>query len=178
MRKNQRLAHSDCLYFFFTTMRKKNHRLHIWGDTCVCWEKERKKERERERDNESVDNFNKGPTWHHDAGPSREHIQTYTPCKRSLGICLFSEAVARLSLFEITSGNSPVFLRNSWICWERYRGPCAKSAVAQADVPSSWEESDPKYITNSTEVRLRSFTTKVHKVETTVTYKDQSNDDI
>lgn len=30
-----------------------------------------------------------------------------------------------------------------------------------ADVPKAWEESDPKYITNSEEVRLRSFTTKV-----------------
>jgi len=28
-------------------------------------------------------------------------------------------------------------------------------------VPLAWEESDPKYITNSQEVRLRSFTTKV-----------------
>jgi hypothetical protein len=28
-----------------------------------------------------------------------------------------------------------------------------------------WEESDPRYITKSTEVRLRSFTTKVHKVD-------------
>lgn len=28
-------------------------------------------------------------------------------------------------------------------------------------VPKSWEESDPKYISNSAEVKLRSFTTKV-----------------
>jgi hypothetical protein len=27
-------------------------------------------------------------------------------------------------------------------------------------VPAEWEESDPKYITNSAEVKLRSFTTK------------------
>ena len=51
-------------------------------------------------------------------------------------------------------------------------------ADSQADVPSSWEESDPKYITNSTEVRLRSFTTKVHKVETTVTYKDHPSEEL
>ena len=40
-----------------------------------------------------------------------------------------------------------------------------------ADVPKKWEESDPKYITNSEEVRLRSFTTKVHKVDAMVSYR-------
>jgi len=39
------------------------------------------------------------------------------------------------------------------------------------DVPQSWEESDPKYITNAAEVRMRSFSTKVHKVDTLVAYK-------
>ncbi|KAG2387028.1 hypothetical protein C9374_002063 [Naegleria lovaniensis] len=39
-------------------------------------------------------------------------------------------------------------------------------------VPIAWEESDPKYIVHSSEVRLRSFTTKVHKVDTLVSYKD------
>jgi len=39
-------------------------------------------------------------------------------------------------------------------------------------VPQAWEESDPKYITNSQEVRLRSFTTKIHKVSTVVAYKN------
>jgi mitotic spindle assembly checkpoint protein MAD2 len=38
-------------------------------------------------------------------------------------------------------------------------------------VPSAWEESDPRYITNSEQVRLRSFTTKIHRVEATVAYK-------
>lgn len=37
--------------------------------------------------------------------------------------------------------------------------------------PESWEESDPRYIAQSNEVRLRSFTTKIHKVQTSVTYK-------
>lgn len=32
---------------------------------------------------------------------------------------------------------------------------------SSSTVPLAWEESDPKYISNSTEVRLRSFTTKV-----------------
>jgi mitotic spindle assembly checkpoint protein MAD2 len=36
-----------------------------------------------------------------------------------------------------------------------------------ADVPRLWEESDPRYITQSSEVRLRSFTTSIHKVCTT-----------
>jgi mitotic spindle assembly checkpoint protein MAD2 len=32
---------------------------------------------------------------------------------------------------------------------------------SSVDIPVAWEESDPKYIANSAEVRLRSFTTKV-----------------
>lgn len=41
----------------------------------------------------------------------------------------------------------------------------------EAVVPQQWEESDPKYINQSSHVRLRSFTTTVHKVSTTVAYK-------
>lgn len=41
-----------------------------------------------------------------------------------------------------------------------------------AVVPKKWEDSDPKYIMNSQEVKLRSFTTTVHKVESMVTYKE------
>eukprot|EP01090_Pellita_catalonica_P004413 TRINITY_DN14241_c0_g1_i1.p1 TRINITY_DN14241_c0_g1~~TRINITY_DN14241_c0_g1_i1.p1 ORF type:complete len:202 (+),score=34.03 TRINITY_DN14241_c0_g1_i1:77-682(+) len=37
-------------------------------------------------------------------------------------------------------------------------------------VPKAWEESDPKYIANSQEVRLRSFTTRIHNVDTMVAY--------
>ena len=40
-----------------------------------------------------------------------------------------------------------------------------------AEVPLEWEDSDPKYISNSTEVTLRSFTTKVHKVDAMVSYR-------
>ena len=40
-----------------------------------------------------------------------------------------------------------------------------------AEVPLSWETSDPKLITNSQEVRLRSFSTKIHQVDTMVSYK-------
>ena len=43
--------------------------------------------------------------------------------------------------------------------------PCTFDLLVYTDnsakVPTSWEESDPRYIANSTEVRLRSFTTKV-----------------
>jgi len=39
-------------------------------------------------------------------------------------------------------------------------------------VPAEWEDSDPRYIKgNSTEVKLRTFDTKVHKVEAMVAYK-------
>ena len=41
-----------------------------------------------------------------------------------------------------------------------------------AVVPKKWEESDPKYIINSQEVKLRSFSTSVHKVESLVTYRE------
>ena len=42
---------------------------------------------------------------------------------------------------------------------------------ADVDVPKAWEESDPKYIASSDEVKLRSFTTKVHKGDTMGSYK-------
>ena len=41
-----------------------------------------------------------------------------------------------------------------------------------AVVPSKWEDSDPHYIMNSQDVKLRSFTTSVHKVDSMVTYKE------
>jgi mitotic spindle assembly checkpoint protein MAD2 len=44
-------------------------------------------------------------------------------------------------------------------------------AKKECEVPTTWEESDAKYIQNSSEVRLRSFTTKVHKVDAMVSYK-------
>ena len=53
--------------------------------------------------------------------------------------------------------------------------PCAFDLLVYTDddvqVPVAWEESDPRFIKNSDEVRLRSFTTKVHKVDTMVSYK-------
>jgi len=41
-----------------------------------------------------------------------------------------------------------------------------------AHVPKLWNDSDPCYIMNSQEVKLRSFTTSVHKVDSMVTYKE------
>lgn len=41
------------------------------------------------------------------------------------------------------------------------------------DVPATWSDSDPCYILkNSSEVKLRSFTTTIHKVDTLVAYKE------
>ena len=38
-------------------------------------------------------------------------------------------------------------------------------------VEEGWGESDPCFISNSEEVKLRSFSTAVHKVEAAVSYK-------
>jgi hypothetical protein len=40
------------------------------------------------------------------------------------------------------------------------------------DVPEKWEESGPQFIANSQEVRLRSFSTLIHKVNAMVAYKN------
>ncbi|KAJ8319022.1 hypothetical protein KUTeg_004113 [Tegillarca granosa] len=39
------------------------------------------------------------------------------------------------------------------------------------EVPDNWGEDGPQFIANSEEVRLRSFTTSIHKVDTMVSYK-------
>ncbi|XP_014302454.1 mitotic spindle assembly checkpoint protein MAD2A-like [Myotis lucifugus] len=43
-------------------------------------------------------------------------------------------------------------------------------------VPEKWEESGPQFIANSEQVRLRSFTTTIHKVNSMVAYKIPVND--
>jgi mitotic spindle assembly checkpoint protein MAD2 len=48
---------------------------------------------------------------------------------------------------------------------------------SETEVPLEWEESDPKYIANATDVKLRSMTTKVHKVDTCVSYHNANEDD-
>ncbi|UIZ27722.1 hypothetical protein KXD40_005750 [Peronospora effusa] len=45
-----------------------------------------------------------------------------------------------------------------------------------SEVPALWEESDPRYIKDSAEVRLRSFSTKVHKVDAMVAYRNPEAD--
>ena len=42
------------------------------------------------------------------------------------------------------------------------------------DVPEKWGESGPALISNSEEVRLRSFTTTIHTVDGMVAYKNQN----
>jgi len=42
---------------------------------------------------------------------------------------------------------------------------------SNTEVPEEWGDSDPCYIANSEEVKLRSFSTAVHKVEAAVSYK-------
>lgn len=44
-------------------------------------------------------------------------------------------------------------------------------ANKHADVPTEWVDSDPLYIPNAEQVRLRSFSTGVHKMDTIVCYK-------
>jgi mitotic spindle assembly checkpoint protein MAD2 len=44
----------------------------------------------------------------------------------------------------------------------------------EAEVPREWEETDAKLIIDAQEVRLRSFTTKIHKVDSMVAYKKES----
>ena len=53
--------------------------------------------------------------------------------------------------------------------------PCSFDLLVYADedaqVPQSWEDSDPRYLEDSAEVMLRSFSTKVHRVESMVAFK-------
>ena len=45
-------------------------------------------------------------------------------------------------------------------------------------VPIQWEESNPHLVENAAEVRLRSFDTKIHKVEAAVAYREVDDDDV
>jgi mitotic spindle assembly checkpoint protein MAD2 len=54
--------------------------------------------------------------------------------------------------------------------------PCTFNILAytktSADVPVSWQDSDAKLITkNAEQVKLRSFSTSVHKVDALVAYR-------
>lgn len=52
--------------------------------------------------------------------------------------------------------------------------PCMFDMLVYAkddvEIPIEWEESDAKYILNQHEVRLRSFTTRIHKIDALVAY--------
>jgi mitotic spindle assembly checkpoint protein MAD2 len=48
----------------------------------------------------------------------------------------------------------------------------------EVDAPEKWAESDPCYIQNSSEVKLRSFTTSVHKVDSLVAYREADEWDL
>ena len=48
---------------------------------------------------------------------------------------------------------------------------------AGSSVPEAWEESDPRYIAeNAEQVKLRSFSTSIHKVDGMVSYKSVDDD--
>nr|CCA16759.1 mitotic spindle checkpoint component mad2 putative [Albugo laibachii Nc14] len=47
-----------------------------------------------------------------------------------------------------------------------------------SNVPALWEESDPRYVNNSAQVRLRSFNTNVHKIDAFVAYKNPDDDSV
>ncbi|CAK9316494.1 unnamed protein product [Citrullus colocynthis] len=59
--------------------------------------------------------------------------------------------------------------------------PCVFDVLAYTDkdlaVPFTWMESDPKLIANPQMVKLHSFDTKIHKVDTLVSYKNDDCDD-
>ncbi len=40
------------------------------------------------------------------------------------------------------------------------------------EVPEEWSETGAQFIDNSVEVRLKSFSTLIHKIDTAVSYKD------
>ena len=54
--------------------------------------------------------------------------------------------------------------------------PCTFDLLVYTDknvsVPKQWADSDPCYILNSNEVKLRSFTTSIHQVDSMVAYKE------
>lgn len=53
--------------------------------------------------------------------------------------------------------------------------PCSFEMLVYTDqdvvVPAAWADTDAHAIDRSQEVRLRSFSTKIHKVDTAVTYR-------
>lgn len=60
--------------------------------------------------------------------------------------------------------------------------PCTFDLLVYTDkeivAPQKWADSDPCYILNSAEVKLRSFTTSVHKIDSMVAYKEADEWDL
>lgn len=60
--------------------------------------------------------------------------------------------------------------------------PCTFDLLVYTDkdieAPEKWADSDPCYILNSAQVKLRSFTTTVHKVDSLVAYKEADEWDL
>lgn len=58
--------------------------------------------------------------------------------------------------------------------------PCTFDLLAytaqDVEVPALWEESDPRLIVNSQDVKLRSFNTKVHQVDTMVAFRREDDE--
>lgn len=60
--------------------------------------------------------------------------------------------------------------------------PCTFDLLVYTDkeveAPEKWAESDPCYIQSSAEVKLRSFTTSIHKIDSMVAYKEADEWDL
>lgn len=67
---------------------------------------------------------------------------------------------------QITSSVSCLPLLNELCCFD-----LLIYADQAATVPITWEDSDPCFIANAEELKLRSFTTKIHKVDLAVSYR-------
>lgn len=67
---------------------------------------------------------------------------------------------------QITASVSFLPLLNEACCFD-----LLVYADKDASVPVSWEDSDPCFISNSEEVKLRSFDTRIHKVDLAVSYR-------
>lgn len=99
-----------------------------------------------------------------DAENSGPNAQTAPPSKKSIKeIHGEIQAIIR----QITASVTFLPLLNE---------PCSFDLLVytkkDAALPSKWEDSDPCYIMNSQEVKLRSFTTSVHQIDSMVAYRE------
>jgi mitotic spindle assembly checkpoint protein MAD2 len=91
-------------------------------------------------------------------------------------VCVFS-AKAKKSVADIKSEIRAILLQvtASVSFLPLLQEPCTFELLVSIDkeapVPSEWETSDPKYIDNAQIVKLRSFSTTVHQVDSIVAFK-------